>query len=293
MQTNFTNFSAVPARATTIRVRSHAPLKRPGFRYNLIVNATAAPSSPDAAEPGNSLAHSASATGPDAEPEQHPLKAAADTIADALNIKPSWRGWIHAGATPLVVIAGIILIILAVSPVAKVTSAVYAVTGVLLFGTSALYHRGNWQPRTKAVLKRLDHTNIMLVIAGSYTPLSALLLTSAKATLLLWVIWAGALAGVLFRVLWVGAPRWLYVPIYVALGMAAIFFMPDFFASSVPAGVLICVGGAFYIAGALVYGIKKPNFSDRHFGFHELFHALTVVGFAAHFTAILLAVSSA
>ncbi len=218
------------------------------------------------------------------------MEAAADTIADALNIKPSWRGWIHAGATPLAVIAGIILISVAASPLAQVTSAVYAVTGVLLFGTSALYHRGNWKPKTKAVLKRLDHTNIMLVIAGSYTPLSALLLPSAKATLLLWVIWVGALAGVLFRVLWVGAPRWLYVPIYVALGMAAIFFMPDFFAASVPAGVLICLGGAFYIAGAVVYGIKKPNFSARHFGFHELFHAFTVVGFAAHFAAILLAV---
>ncbi|WP_324290639.1 PAQR family membrane homeostasis protein TrhA [Arthrobacter sp. H14-L1] len=214
-------------------------------------------------------------------------------MAEALNIKPSWRGWIHAGATPLAVIAGIVLICVAVSPLARVTSAVYAVTGVLLFGTSALYHRGEWKPKTKAVLKRWDHANIMLVIAGSYTPLSALLLPSAEATLLLWVIWVGALAGVLFRVLWVGAPRWLYVPIYVALGMAAVFFMPDFFSASVPAGVLIYLGGAFYIAGALVYGIKKPNFSDRHFGFHELFHALTVVGFAAHFTAILLAVSSA
>ncbi|WP_312875896.1 PAQR family membrane homeostasis protein TrhA [Arthrobacter terrae] len=214
-------------------------------------------------------------------------------MADVLNIKPSWRGWIHAGATPLAVIAGIILISVAASPLARVTSAVYVVSGILLFGTSALYHRGNWKPKTMAVLKRLDHSNIMLVIAGSYTPLSALLLPSAQATLLLWVIWVGALVGVLFRVLWVGAPRWLYVPIYVALGMTAVFFMPDFFAASVRAGVLICLGGAFYIAGAVVYGIRKPNFSARHFGFHELFHVFTVVGFAAQFMAILFAVSDA
>ncbi len=208
-----------------------------------------------------------------------------------MDAKPSWRGWIHAGATPLAVIAGIVLISIATSPLARITSAVYAITGILLFGTSALYHRGNWRPKTKAVLKRLDHTNIMLVIAGSYTPLSALLLPESKATLLLWVIWIGAVAGVLFRVLSVGAPRWLYVPIYVALGMAAVFFMPDFFAANVPASVLICLGGAFYIAGAVVYGIKKPNFSPRHFGFHELFHAFTVVGFAAQFAAIIIAVA--
>ncbi|MDJ0354750.1 hemolysin III family protein [Paenarthrobacter sp. PH39-S1] len=207
-----------------------------------------------------------------------------------MEIKPSWRGWIHAGATPVAIMAGIVLTGIATSPLASITSAVYAITGILLFGTSALYHRGNWQPRTKAVLKRLDHTNIMLVIAGSYTPLSALLLPESKATLLLWVIWTGAIAGVLFRVLWVGAPRWLYVPIYVVLGMAAVFFMPDFFAANVPASVLICLGGAFYIAGAVVYGIKKPNFSPQHFGFHELFHAFTVVGFAAQFVAIVIAV---
>ncbi|WP_434621164.1 PAQR family membrane homeostasis protein TrhA [Arthrobacter sp. A5] len=211
-------------------------------------------------------------------------------MADAMEIKPSWRGWIHAGATPVAIMAGIVLASIATSPLARITSAVYAITGILLFGTSALYHRGNWQPSTKAVLKRLDHTNIMLVIAGSYTPLSALLLPESKATLLLWVIWTGAIAGVLFRVLWVGAPRWLYVPIYVVLGMAAVFFMPDFFAANVPASVLICLGGAFYIAGAVVYGIKKPNFSPQHFGFHELFHAFTVVGFAAQFVAIMIAV---
>ncbi|GAA1048120.1 PAQR family membrane homeostasis protein TrhA [Arthrobacter russicus] len=205
-------------------------------------------------------------------------------------VKPSWRGWIHLAATPLALAAGIVLICVAPTTTGKVTSAVYAFTGILLFGTSAVYHRGNWSPKVKAVLKRLDHTNIMLVIAGTYTPLSALLLPPEKAALLLWLIWCGALAGVAFRVLWVHAPRWLYVPIYVALGLASLFFIPDFFAASIPAAILICVGGAFYIAGAVFYGIKRPNFSKAHFGFHEFFHAFTVAGFACHFIAIMFAV---
>ncbi|MEC5200106.1 hemolysin III [Arthrobacter sp. PL16] len=216
--------------------------------------------------------------------------AMAGPLADAMVTKPLWRGWIHAVATPLAVAAGIVLIILAPTAGLRTASAIYAFTGVLLFGVSAVYHRGNWSPRVKVVLKRLDHTNIMLVIAGSYTPLAWALLERGKAETLLWVIWGGAIAGVLFRNLWVDAPRWLYVPIYVALGLGSVFYMPDFFAANLAAGVLICVGGALYIAGAVFYGIKRPNFSVRVFGFHELFHAFTVAAFAAHFIAIMLAV---
>ncbi|MHA7271518.1 PAQR family membrane homeostasis protein TrhA [Arthrobacter sp. HLT1-20] len=206
------------------------------------------------------------------------------------DLKPSWRGWLHAGTAPLVLLAGMALVLLAPGLEAKVTCAIYVTTGVLLFGTSALYHRGNWQPQTKALLKRLDHSNIMLVIAGSYTPLSALMLPRPTATLLLWMIWVGAIAGVLFRVVWVNAPRWLYVPIYVLLGITALFFLPQFWAAGPVPTILICLGGALYIAGAVIYGIKKPNFSHRHFGFHELFHALTVAAFATHFIAVVLVV---
>lgn len=218
------------------------------------------------------------------------VNAVAGPLADAIATKPLWRGWIHAVATPLAIAAGVVLIVLAPTPGLKLASAVYAATGVLLFGVSAVYHRGNWSPRPKAVLKRLDHTNIMLVIAGSYTPLAWALLERDKAETLLWVIWGGALAGVLFRNFWVDAPRWLYVPIYVALGLASLFYLPEFFGANIPAAVLICVGGVLYITGAVFYGVKAPNFSLRLFGFHELFHALTVAAFAAHFIAIMLAV---
>ncbi|WP_081747528.1 hemolysin III family protein [Arthrobacter sp. Br18] len=212
-----------------------------------------------------------------------------ENVAEALD-KPVLRGWIHAATAPLAVAAGIVLITLAPTTGLKVASAIYALTGALLFGVSAVYHRGNWKPRARVVLKRLDHTNIMLVIAGSYTPLAWALLERDKATVLLWIIWSGAIAGVLFRNLWVQAPRWLYVPIYVALGLAALFYLPDFFAASIPAAILICVGGALYIAGAVFYGIKRPNFSPLVFGFHELFHAFTVAAFAAHYVAIMMAV---
>ncbi|MGT2463804.1 PAQR family membrane homeostasis protein TrhA [Sinomonas atrocyanea] len=220
---------------------------------------------------------------------QHP----AELRAELLSLKPSWRGWIHAATAPLALAAGIVLVALAPGADRKIAAAVYAVTGLLLFTVSAVYHRGNWSPRTKALLKRLDHTNIMLVIAGTYTPLSWVLLPRPTAVLLLTLIWAGALAGVAFRTLWVGAPRWLYVPIYVALGCAALLFLPEFFAASVPAAILICIGGALYIAGAVFYGIRRPNFSYHHFGFHEFFHAFTVAAFAVHYVAIMLAVTGA
>ncbi len=116
------------------------------------------------------------------------------------------------------------------------------------------------------------------------------MLPTATATLLLWLIWTGAVAGVLFRVLWVGAPRWLYVPLYVLLGVTALFFLPEFWSAGALPTLLICIGGVLYIAGAVIYGIKKPNFSAVHFGFHELFHALTVAGFLAHFIAVVLVV---
>lgn len=213
--------------------------------------------------------------------------------AELLALKPSWRGWIHTVAAPLALVAGIVLVTIAPGADRKIVCAVYALTGLTLFSVSAVYHRGNWSARTKAVLKRIDHTNIMFVIAGTYTPLSWVLLPRDTGVLLLYLVWPGAILGVLFRVLWVGAPRWLYVPIYVVLGCAAFLFLPQFFAASVPAAILICIGGAFYIAGAVFYGIRRPNFSWKHFGFHEFFHAFTVAGFAVHFAAIIVAVLNA
>ncbi|WP_341393999.1 PAQR family membrane homeostasis protein TrhA [Arthrobacter sp. G119Y2] len=242
------------------------------------------------------MASSSSSAPPERDPSSRstpgPVESAVEEVADILAIKPKLRGWLHAGATPFALAAGIVLVVLASTTGTRIASAVYAFTGVLLFGVSAVYHRGNWSPKVKTILKRLDHTNIMLVIAGSYTPLAWSLLPPEKAKVLLWFIWGGAVAGVLFRLLWLHAPRWLYTPVYIALGLAALIYIPDFFTVNPTAAVLVCVGGAMYITGAVCYAMKKPNPSLDWFGFHEIFHAFTLAGFACHYVAILLAVLS-
>ncbi len=207
---------------------------------------------------------------------------------DEKPVKPAWRGWIHAGTFPLAIALGVILILVAGGTTAKVSSAVFVASSLLMFGTSALYHRLNWSDTSRAFMRRLDHANIFLLIAGSYTPITALSLTTEKATLLLWLIWSGAALGIGFRVWWIGAPRWLYVPLYVVLGWGAFAFVVDFFQANAAMMTLIMVGGLAYTLGAVVYGIKKPNPVPGVFGFHEVFHALTVVAFLCHWTGILL-----
>ena len=207
-------------------------------------------------------------------------------------IKPKLRGWLHAGTFPLALTLGAILVLVSPPGRVRVASAVFAVTASLLFGVSALYHRGDWGPRANGVLKRIDHANIFLIIAGTYTPFSVVLLSPGPARTLLWIVWTGALLGVAFRVLWVGAPRWLYVPVYIALGWVAVVYLPDFWAGRghVAIMTLLLVGGAFYTIGGVVYGIRRPDPSPRWFGFHEVFHALTVAAFLAHWAGAALAV---
>lgn len=210
----------------------------------------------------------------------------------AKTVKPRMRGWLHAGTFPLAVVAGIVIVTLAPSPRARISTAIFAVTAALLFGVSALYHQGRWSPRTIAFLRRLDHANIFLIIAGTYTPFTLLLLDGTRARVLLTLVWVGALLGVAFRVLWLGAPRWLYVPVYVALGWAAAFWLPDFLdRGNITIVTLIVLGGLFYSAGAIIYAIKKPNPSPRWFGFHEVFHACTILAFISHFAGVVLTVS--
>jgi hemolysin III len=205
--------------------------------------------------------------------------------------KPRLRGWLHAGTFPVAVVAGVVLISLAPTTAGRVSAAIYTVTAAMLFGTSAVYHRGSWSPRTLGVLKRLDHSNIFLIIAGTYTPFAALLLPTGRARVLLFLVWGGAVAGVLFRVLWVGAPRWLYTPVYIALGWVAVIYLPDFLRQGgVALLCLVIIGGLLYTAGGVVYGIKRPDPSPRWFGFHEIFHACTVAAFIVHYIAVSFAV---
>jgi hemolysin III len=163
----------------------------------------------------------------------------------------------------------------------------------MLFGTSAIYHRGTWSDSVRGLLKRMDHSNIFLIIAGTYTPFALLLLQPQQTRSLLLIAWIGAIGGVLFRVFWVGAPRWLYTPIYVALGWVAVFYLKPLYETGGAAVVtLIAIGGLLYTLGAVVYGTKRPNPSPRWFGFHEIFHVLTVAAFVVHYIAVSIAVYS-
>lgn len=202
--------------------------------------------------------------------------------------RPSWRGWLHAGTFPVAIVLGIILLSLAQGGMAKAASAVFMATSLLLFGNSAVYHRFDWTPKVKRLLKRIDHANIFLLIAGTYTPIALLALPPNKGLLLLGLVWGGALVGIGFRVFWLGAPRWLYVPIYLALGWAAVMYLGDLLAVNAAMMVLVIVGGLLYSVGAVIYALKRPNPFPGRFGFHEIFHACTVLAFLSHWTAILL-----
>ncbi len=227
-----------------------------------------------------------------AEPDSGPLEALETRVEAALeHVKPRLRGWLHAGMTPLAFVMGIVLVVLASTTEGKVSAAVFGGTAVLLFGTSAVYHRGTWSPRVGGFLRRFDHSNIFLIIAGTYTPF-ALLLPRDQATRMLVIVWSGAVIGVLFRVLWTNAPRWLYVPAYLMLGWVAVFYFgPLLEAAGGAVMAWVVVGGVLYSLGALVYGIKRPDFSPRWFGFHEVFHTLTILAFIAHFVAASLALT--
>ncbi|MDR1767736.1 MAG: hemolysin III family protein [Propionibacteriaceae bacterium] len=206
--------------------------------------------------------------------------------------KPRLRGWLHAAAAPLIVAASIVFLVLARGWEGKLAMAVYLATSLILFGNSATYHIGRWGPKVKAVLRRFDHSNIYLFIAGTYTPLATFLTTGLSRVVLLAVIWSAAGLGVLFRILWLGAPRWLYTCLYVLMGWAAVWWLPQFWASGGPAVVwLILAGGLVYSGGAVVYALKAPNPLPKWFGFHEIFHTCTVVAAACHFVAIALAVA--
>lgn len=249
-----------------------------------VPRASASPTAEDTRPDPAAATESAS----ESDPTRSPTAAAAAQVAQVAQvIKPRLRGWLHAGMFPAVLISGVFLTALAGSTRGRIACAVYTLSACLLFGVSALYHRGDWSPRANAVLRRLDHANIFLIIAGTYTPLTILLLPDGRRDVLLWGIWAAAALGIAFRVFWVGAPRWLYTPCYIAMGWAAVFFLPDFMQrGGIAVMVCVIVGGLLYSAGGVIYGIKRPNPSPRWFGFHEVFHSFTLVAFVVHYVGI-------
>ena len=213
------------------------------------------------------------------------LETKVSELAEAL--KPRLRGVLHEAAFAISLVTGTVLICLADGAHERVAASVYAASVALLFGTSAAYHRGTWSPRAHAVMARLDHSMIFLLIAGTYTPFCLLLLQGPMRWVFLGIVWGGAISGIVLRNTIRRPARWLFVGMYLALGWVAVGIMPDVLRyGGVAVLVLLMVGGAFYTAGAVVYARRKPNPSPRWFGFHEVFHALTLLAFVTHYVAV-------
>jgi hemolysin III len=206
--------------------------------------------------------------------------------------KPRLRGMLHLVVFPISLVTGAVLVLaVADAPAERWACLIYAAAASVLFGVSALYHRGHWDVRTHARLRRLDHSNIFLMIAGTYTPLCVALLDGTAQKVVLAVVWVGALAGIVFRVAWLSAPAWLYTPFYVALGWVAVTVLPALAREGGSAvTTLIVVGGVAYSVGGAVYALERPDPAPATFGYHEIFHTGTIIGFACHYIAVALAV---
>lgn len=202
--------------------------------------------------------------------------------------KPAMRGWIHAVAAPLSLAAGIVLICLAKQPGLKWACAVFMVSSLILFTNSAAYHLGDWNSKVTNVLRRIDHVNIFLLIAGTYTPVAFALQPFWRNTIII-SMWTCTAIAIIINVIWTTAPRWLYTLVYVIFGIYGLAYMLLFWTSPVAGPVvtiLIIAGGVCYIAGAIVYARRSPDPWPRVFGFHEIFHCGTVAGYACHMVAI-------
>jgi hemolysin III len=200
---------------------------------------------------------------------------------------PRLRGVFHQYAFFAAVAAGAVLVVLADGLRERLAMWVYAVALASMFGVSALYHRVTWRSlRARAWMRRLDHSTILLLIAGTYTPFALLAFDGAIAGAIFVVVWSGAFAGLFLNLFWVDAPTWVTALVFVALGWVGVVAVPQFFDVGVVPAVLVVVGGALYTLGALAYALKRPNPRPAVFGYHEIFHLLVIAAAATHFVAI-------
>jgi hemolysin III len=215
--------------------------------------------------------------------------AAKEATAEAIAaVKPKLRGVSHEWAFFMSLGFGVALIVLAETPKATLAVAIYAVSLSALFGTSALYHRVDWKrPQVRQWMRRLDHSMIFFLIAGTYTPFALLVLDGTLAMAILAVVWIGAIAGAIVEMIWIDHPKWASALIYLSLGWVAVATFPELWTSMGVAGtLLVAAGGLLYTAGAVVYAIQRPNPSPAIFGYHEIFHLLVIAAAIAHFSAV-------
>lgn len=206
------------------------------------------------------------------------------------DLKPRMRGRLHQHAFLVSLASGATLITLAATTVSvKATLAmiVYSITVCGVFGVSSLYHVRTWRsPTVRSYMNRLDHSMIYVFIAGSYTPFAALAMSDTAGAVVLTVVWGGAIVGTALKMFVWHAPRWLTAPIYIALGWVGVFVFADLLALAGPAVlVLVIVGGGWYTLGGLVYALKRPDPWPGTFGYHEVFHAFTLVAAICHYVA--------
>jgi hemolysin III len=202
-------------------------------------------------------------------------------------VKPRLRGVSHQYAFYVALAAAAALVVVARGGEARLAALVYGLSLAAMFGASALYHRIDWSPGPRAWLRRLDHSMIFVLVAGTYTPFALLVVEPALGWTVLGVAWAGALAGVVISLVWIDAPRWLSAVLYVALGWVSIVMMPQLWErAGALAVLLLATGGLLYTFGAVVYARRRPDPAPSIFGYHEVFHALVIAAAAAHFAAI-------
>ena len=208
---------------------------------------------------------------------------------EAAGERPRLRGTLHQYAFFVALAASALLVAAAPTPRATLACAIYALGLCGLLGVSALYHRITWRPRARLWMRRLDHSMIFVLIAGTYTPFALLAISGALSTVVLSIVWGGAVAGIALNLWWVEAPKWLTATVYVALGWVAVAAMPELGANlGAIALILLIAGGAAYTAGAVVYALGRPNPVPGVFGYHEVFHTLVIVAAAAHYADIAL-----
>lgn len=201
--------------------------------------------------------------------------------------KPLLRGVLHQGAFLAALVIGPLLVVGADEPRRQVAAAVFAASVAACFGASALYHRVTWTPALRPWMRRVDHAGIYLLIAGTYTPVCLLVLDGTWRLVILVIVYAGALAAVVLKFVWVDAPKWLAAVLGIALGWTGVVVLPQLATRLDPAAVaLLGAGGLAYTAGAIVYARRRPDPLPAVFGYHELFHALTIVAVACQYVAI-------
>jgi hemolysin III len=219
------------------------------------------------------------------------MAGVSSAVAPATAVKPRLRGVLHEYAFFVSVPCGAGLILAASGGRARVAAAIYAVAVSALLGTSALYHRVTWRPAARRWMRRLDHSMIFVLIAGTYTPVALLALRGTLASAILIVLWAGALGGVIFKLVWIDAPKWLLAAVYVALGFATAAVFGELPAAIGWLGVAgLAGGGLLYTAGAVVYASGRPDPAPAVFGYHEVFHVLVLAAAALHYAVIAFAV---